>query len=242
MEAMPMKNRLAKLFRDNLQSRGRFEVKAESDTEATIYLYDAIGSWYGIEAKDFVKELAAQAGKKINLRINSPGGDVFDARAIHTALRAHSGVVVAHIDGLAASAATYIAMAADEVRIAEGAFMMIHNAWGLVIGNKEDMLSMAGTLEKIDGSIRSDYIAKTGKKPDEIRAMMDAETWMTAQEALDNGFVDSIFTGEKAENSFNLDAYDKAPEGLRVKAHPPADEYNRAVIERRLNLVERLGR
>src|SRR5690554_1610966 len=162
------------------------------ETEATIWLYDVIGDemWGGVSAKTFVKDLAAVTAPTIHLRINSPGGDVFDARAMVTALRQHPARVIAHIDGLAASAASYIALAADEVEMADGAFLMIHNAWGVVVGNRHDLLDMAETLEKIDATILADYQARTHRSSSDIQEWMDKETWFTAAEALEAGFVD----------------------------------------------------
>lgn len=164
------------------------------EREATIWLYDVIGDeiWGGVSAKTFVKDLAAITAPTIHLRINSPGGDVFEARAMVTALRQHPARVIAHIDGLAASAASYIALAADEVEMAEGAFLMIHNAWGVVVGNRHDLLDMAETLEKIDTTILADYQARTHRSSSDIQAWMDKETWFTATEAIDAGFVDRI--------------------------------------------------
>src|SRR5699024_9441941 len=126
------------LLRDNEAKPSAFEVKAAFNA-ATIYVYDVIGGFFGgVDAEDFAREVAALDVDTIHLRINSPGGDVFDARAMQTALRGHRAHVIAHIDGLAASAASGIAMAADEIEIAEGGFLMIHNAWTLAMGNQAD--------------------------------------------------------------------------------------------------------
>jgi len=228
--------------------QGRFEIRAEKDKdESTIYLYDQIGvDWFGegVSALDFVKELSGVTSSLIHLRINSPGGDVFEARAIQTALREHSSLVVAHIDGLAASAATYVALGADEIEMAEGAFFMIHNAWGLTVGNSTEMRAMADMLDKMDASIRTDYMAKTGKKEEEISQMMAAETWMTAQEALDNGFIDRIAKDKKAKNQWDLTIYDKVPPELLTKDEEKDEEkhgFDLKMMERRLNLIRKLA-
>jgi len=157
-------------------------------------LYDAIGCC-GLNAEDFAKELKALKAKTINLRINSPGGDVFAARAMVAAIRdvrASGRSVIAHIDGLAASAATYVAIAADEVRAEPGSFFMIHNAWGLAIGNADELRETAALLDKVDDTIVADYAKKTGKTDDQIRSWMAAETWFTAEEAQAEGFIDSV--------------------------------------------------
>jgi ATP-dependent Clp protease protease subunit len=237
-----MKNRLIRLFKDNAGRSGRLEVRSDSQNEASIYLYDAIGGWYGIAAQDFVRELNALSAETIHLRISSPGGDVFEARAMQTAIRQHASKIVAHIDGLAASAATYVALGANEVEMSEGSFFMIHNAWAIVMGNKAEMTSMAKTLDKIDGSILSDYRSKTKKDEKQIREWMDGETWFTAEEALQHGFIDRIFTGDPVENKWDLSAYDKVPEALGRERESVTPTYDRGLIERRLQLIERLGR
>lgn len=240
-----VRNRLMQLYRDNAGSGGRFEVKAfqaeGQPEEATIYLYDAIGDWYGIGALEFAQALAGITAPKIHLRINSPGGDCFDARAMQTLLMQHQAQVIAHIDGVAASAATFLAMAADEIEMTQGARFMVHNSWGLCIGNKNDMTALAGLLDTMDHEIAQDYQKKCGQTMEQIQALMDAETWMTAQEALDAGLVDRIYTGQPVENRWNLRAYDRAPQDLLHPDQAPA-QYDRATIERRLVLIENTGR
>jgi ATP-dependent Clp protease protease subunit len=211
--------KLFQMLRANAaEVRTPIQAKAEGDS-ATLYMYDVIDADYGINAIEFAGALSGlDPNTTINLRINSPGGDVFEARAIATAIKGYAGKVVAHIDGLAASAATTIAAAADEVIIAEGSFYMIHNAWTLAMGDKNDFNQTAALLDKIDGAIAADYAARTGKSVEDIAALMDAETWMTAQEAVDNKFADSMAPTPKAKNvttkKWNLSAFDRAPEAL----------------------------
>jgi ATP-dependent Clp endopeptidase proteolytic subunit ClpP len=174
---------------------GVFAVK---DTE--LQIYDEIG-YFGVTAKAFTKELNALDGKDITVAINSFGGDVFDGIAIYNALKAHKGAVKVRIDGIAASIASIIAMAGDSVEMADNAFLMIHNAWTLAYGNKEDMRTTANMLEQIDGALNDTYRKKTGKKKDDISAMMDAETWLDANAALDGGFIDAII-----DNSVDISA------------------------------------
>jgi ATP-dependent Clp protease protease subunit len=181
-------------------------------TEATIYIYDVIDADWGVGAKDVIAAINASADAKVlNVRLNSPGGDVFEGRAIMEAIKRFEGKTIAHIDALAASAATSIACACDEVIMADGALYMIHNASGLVWGDKNDMRQTADLLEKVEGSIVNDYTGKTGMDAASVTAMMDAETWMTAQEALDNKFVDQVCKTAKAKNTWNLSAFSKAP-------------------------------
>ena len=139
-----------------------------------IWLYDQVGQSFwgdGVTAKSFQKDLAA-LGKvtNIDLRINSPGGDVTEARAMTAAIVAHTGKVISHIDGLAASAATYLALAGDKVHITDGGLFMVHNSWTLAWGNKHEMRSTADLLDKIDGTIANDYARKTGATAEQIAA------------------------------------------------------------------------
>jgi ATP-dependent Clp protease, protease subunit len=237
--------RLLQLVRDNAAPRAGVTVKAEGD-EATILLYDVIDPWWGVAAKDFIAALNGITAPTIHLRINSPGGDVFEARAIATAVRQHKSTVISHIDGLAASAATYIAIAGKEVEMADGSFFMIHQAWALALGNADDMLAMADLLEKVDGSILTDYMKKTGKSKDELVAWMQAETWFTAQEAKDAGFVDRIAAvdangGAANAAAWNVSAYKNAPKAL-TQAKQPSESFDRAALERRLSMYEKANR
>jgi len=209
---------LLKLLADNRQAPAkRFEVLAKGE-EAEVFLYDAIVSteaeaeWFGgVAPESFVKALRGIDAKTINLRINSPGGSVFAARAIEQALRDHPAKVVAHIDGLAASAATFIAMAADEIVMGSGALFMIHKAWTGMYGNADDMRAEADLLDKIDGTLADTYASRTGKSKEEVAAWMAAETWFTADEAVEAGFADRV-AESTAKAEWNLSAYAKAPQ------------------------------
>jgi ATP-dependent protease ClpP protease subunit len=223
------------LFRQNEQV-GKLKMEMKDDSTTVVMLYDVIGDWFGVSAKDFNKSLSAVNTPNIELRINSPGGDVFDARAIATALRNHPSKVTAYIDGVCASAATYIALSADTVHMAVGAFFMVHNAWTLAMGNADDFDATSSLLRKVDASIVADYVRKTGKSETEIKQVMDYETWFTAEEALAYGFVDHVDTGELgAKNLWDLSSYDKAPKAI---AESEEVLHNREKFERRLKLFE----
>lgn len=215
-----MKNRLLKLFADNRATAGRsFAVKALDDDAAEVFIYDAIVDdeldaewWGGVAPQSFVKALREITATTIHVRINSPGGSVFAARAIETALREHKARIVVHIDGLAASAATFIAMAGDEIVMSPGALFMIHKAWTIAYGNADDLTASAGLLEKIDGTLAATYAARTGQTVEQCAEWMAAETWFTADEAKAAGFVDSIAEDAPSPSaSWNLSAFDKAP-------------------------------
>jgi ATP-dependent protease ClpP protease subunit len=206
-------NKIMQIYRDNAQRPKQFTdlVNVAGDS-ATIYLYDMISADWGVSALSVI-EAIAQAGdaKILNVHINSPGGDVFEGRAIKAALSVFKGKTVARIDSLCASAATSIALACDEVVMADGAFFMIHNASGMAWGDKQTLRDTADVLEKVESAIVRDYVQKTGKEESEIRALMDAETWFTANEAMEHGFVDALDKGKKATNTWNLSAFAKAP-------------------------------
>ena len=199
---------LVQLIRNNAQ-RAPARIVAEDEPE-TLYLYDVIDPYWGVSASDFNKALQGMAGKRVTLRVNSPGGDVFDGRAMAAAITQH-GNVHAIIEGVAASAATYVTAACASVTIAKGAMYMIHNAWTMAYGNKDDLKQTADLLDKIDGTILDDYELKTGQPREQLAAWMDAETWFTADQAVEHGFADSVAENAQAKNTWDLSAYKNAP-------------------------------
>jgi ATP-dependent protease ClpP protease subunit len=183
-------------------------------TGAEVVIYDEIGA-YGVSAKGFLAELGALPdGTPLALRINSPGGSVFDAVAIYNAIKRHTGTVTVWIDGIAASAASYIAMAGDEVVMPENAFLMIHDPAGMVMGSATDMRAMAEALDKIKGSLLQGYAAKSGRLPEEIAPLMAAETWLDAKDALDLGFADRIAKPVRMAARFDVGRFRNAPPSL----------------------------
>jgi ATP-dependent Clp protease protease subunit len=164
--------------------------------KSEIWIYEQIGEDFwsggGVTAKGFQKELASIKSNQIDLHINSPGGEVFTGVTIYNLLRQHPANITTYIDGIAASIASVIALAGDKVIMAENALYMMHNPSGLVMGNAEDMRKMADVLDKIRGTMTGVYTGKSGKPDDEINAMLDVETWMTADEALEAGLIDEI--------------------------------------------------
>ena len=220
--------RLHQLLRDNASREKRPINLVRNGAEASLYVYDVIDPFWGVNALSVVDAVNAAAGAEVlHVYINSPGGHVFEGRAIMAAIGRFAGRTVAHIDSLCASAATSVALACDEVEMADGAFFMIHNASGLVWGDKNAMRETADLLEKVEGAIVADYTKKTGKPADEIISLMDAETWFTAQEALDAGFVDRIAAGKQASNAWNLAAFDRAPKALTEPPPKPAEDTNK---------------
>lgn len=255
-----MRNRLIQLLADNRKTPGRrFDVVAAADgTDAVdVFLYEAIvadaleAEWFGgVAPEPFVKALRAITAGTINLRINSPGGSIFAARAIEQALRDHKAKVIVHIDGVAASAASFIAMAGDEIIIGKGAMFMIHKGWTYAWGNASDLTKTAALLEKIDGTLVSTYAERTGQSPADIAAWMEAETWLTAEEAVKLGFADSIAdqADPQAAVPWNLQAFlaslaDKAGDAPKPPADPEpvtaATEDHRARQMQRIAALQR---
>jgi ATP-dependent protease ClpP protease subunit len=156
-----------------------------------LYVYDVIGGW-DLDAGEFVQAVHAIDAKAIDLHINSPGGFVYDAVAMFEALSAHPASVDVHIDGLAASAASFLAMAGDSVEIARGGRMMIHDAQGVGIGSPADMREYADLLDAVSNDISGYYAARAGGKPAAWRGAMTATTWYSASEAVDAGLADRV--------------------------------------------------
>ena len=196
----------------------RFQAKGNQSAE--IWLYDQIGASFwgdGISAKAFQKELTA-LGKvnTINLRINSPGGEVFDGLAIYNQLKQHPARIVVDVDGLAASIASVIAMAGDEIRMAGNAMMMIHNAHGMAVGDAGEMHRMAALLTQINANIADTYAERTAQTAPQLRAWMDDETWMTADVAVQHGFADAVTSEQQVSACFGmLENFRHVPEALR---------------------------
>lgn len=175
-----------------------WDFKAKTENEGELFLYGDISSyesWWGdtITPKQFKEDLDALGDiSTLNIYINSGGGDVFAGQAIHSMLRRHKATKNVYIDGLAASIASVIAVAGDKVIMPKNAMMMIHKCWTFAIGNAHDMRKMAEDMDKIDESIIAAYEEKTGLEKDKIIELMDAETWMTAEDAVSYGFADEI--------------------------------------------------
>jgi ATP-dependent Clp protease protease subunit len=186
-----------------------FFAKAKGNKAGELYIYQDIGDgWFGgITAQSFadaVKELGAV--DTLDIYVNSPGGSVFDGVAIYNQLKRIAAKKTVHIDGIAASIASIICMAGDVIKCAPNAMMMIHNPWGMCVGTAEDMRATAGTLDQIRDTLLDTYVARTKGDKAKISDMMAAETWMKAEDAKAQGFVDEIEeqTMEPADMAFAL--------------------------------------
>jgi len=239
-----------------MNRRGEYKIRNAADSSATeILLYDEIGEdpffGGGVSAKTFVEDLQAIDTEEIHLRINSPGGRVFEGITMLNALRRHPAKVTAFIDGLAASAASVVAMGADEVIMSRNAQLMIHDASGIVMGNAEDMQAMADLLAKSSENLASVYAGKAGGTVKQWRDAMRAETWYSDKEAVAAGLADRVEPGktasDKVKNRFNLDLYnyagrEAAPDPI-LPAEPPetTNQEGTDLMSDTLNLRERLG-
>lgn len=175
-------------------------IKASDENDNTIGIYDPIGYDYwddsGVTAKRISAALRSLDGADVVVNINSPGGDVFEGLAIYNLLREYKGHVTVRVLGVAASAASFIAMAADEIQIARAGFFMIHNAWTGLWGNRNDLRETADFLEQIDDTIADIYHVKSGLGMDELKADMDKERWINGRDAIDSGFADAFLPSD----------------------------------------------
>lgn len=232
------RNKLLNLFQCNAK-KGQFRAEATGES-STIYLYDVIVSskadsewWGGVDAETFVQSLRAMSGD-VAIRINSPGGDVFAARAMAQAIRDYSasghGTVTAYVDGYAASAASFITSVADKVMVSQGGMIMIHKAWSIAMGNADDFAATASLLDKIDGTIVATYAAAANRRgigPADFAALMAAESWLTGPEAIELGLADEVTADPAPANAlqWDLSAYDNAP---AIAASAPVQAVNEA--------------
>jgi len=248
---MPMKikgenKRFARLRPTDEQQKVNFQVSAaERDSEANIYLYDVIGFPF-IEAQDLLYQVPQNA-KKINVYINSPGGDVFEGMAIFNFLKNHQAEVNVRVDALAASSASLIAVSGDQIDMADASFMMIHNPWSMMVGDAEELRKEAELLDKISDVFAGAYADKSGKGKKEILELMQRETWFTPQEASDIGLIDAI-SGAQVNASlvtFDISVFENAPESIRNAAtNTKQTRKNMEVTDMPKNLralLERLG-
>jgi ATP-dependent Clp endopeptidase proteolytic subunit ClpP len=216
-------------------SRHWYAIQQTEDGEAEVSIYDEIG-FGGVTAKSFLAELKKLSGQRVHLRINSVGGSVVEGAAIYNALRRHKGGLVVHIDALAASMASVIAMAGDETLIADNALVMIHNPWGMTMGDADELRKEADILDKLKATLVNAYVRKTGMEAEQVAQMMDDETWLDATEAVALGFADAIEDGIEAAASITPEAararFDKFSNSMRKPAkNRKAEEAAPEVVE-----------
>lgn len=198
------------------------QVTSVTESDSTITIFDVIGEddmGGGVSLRRIAAALRRIGPQAVTVQINSPGGDMFEGIAIYNLLRAHPAAVTVEVLGLAASAASIIAMAGDEIHMSPGSFLMLHNAWGVVIGNRHDMAEAAALFETFDAALTEIYAARSGRSSEEIAALLDAETFLGTEEAIAAGMADGIApdTGNRP----------------RVEAEPPTMAQARPDIQAR---------
>lgn len=199
---------------------------ATGETDNSISIFDVIGyDWWtgeGVTAKRIAAALRAIGEGDVVVNINSPGGDYFEGLAIYNLLREHKGRVTVKILGIAASAASVIAMAGDEVQIARAGFLMIHNAWVSTSGDRHQLRDTAEWLEPFDATAADIYAVRTGIDTVELATMLDKETWIGGADAVERGFADSLLSSDQVTDDPN-----QRERGDRLRAERSADNLGR---------------
>lgn len=203
---------------------------ADKDEDRTISIYDAIGydPWTGegVTAKRIASALRSLGKGPVTVNLNSPGGDMFEGLAIYNLLREHEGEVNVKVLGLAASAGSVIAMAGDTVQIARSGFLMIHNAWVVAAGNRNDLREIAAWLEPFDAAMGDIYSARTGLESKAIAKLLDSESWIGGSAAVEQGFADELLPSDqvgKGQGSASASAVRRIEAGLRASGMPKSE-------------------
>ena len=199
-----------------------YNLKADAGKTPVLSIFDDIGA-YGVSAKNFLNDLRSVTGDEVAVEINSPGGDFFAGLAIYNGLRASGKKITVKVLGLAASAASLVAMAGDTIEMAENSFLMMHKTLTRMFANADAMREAAELLDKFDAGLVSIYAKRTGKSAEEIIALLESETWMSAQEAFDAGFATSVTAALAVKASYSED---RLPENVRLafKAQAPTTD------------------
>lgn len=187
-------------MRTDAVERWQPDVRAAETTDAHISIYEVIGADWdgsGVTARRIGAALRSIGQRDVTVSINSPGGDFFEGVAIYNLLREHPARVTVRVVGLAASAASVIAMAGDDILMGDGAFFMVHNAWAVAVGNRHDMKAAFDMLEPFDAAMADLYARRTGMKQEDVVKLMDAETWLGAKAALQDGFATGMLDDQQ---------------------------------------------
>lgn len=203
-------------------------IRAARDGDNSISIFDVIGADYwgdGVTASRIAGALRSLNGADVTVNINSPGGDMFEGLAIYNLLREYDGKVTVKVLGLAASAASIIAMAGDDVQIGRGAFLMIHNCWVYAMGNRHDLAQIAADMEPFDNAMSDIYQARSGLDADTIGKMMDGETYIGGSDAVAKGFADSLLSADEiADDDDSPAAALRKLDALLAKTDTPRSE------------------
>lgn len=233
-------NFIASQYRKPLDKPEWFNIQNVSDDTTEILLFDYIG-WPFVESRYFVSELSKIDSKNIVIKINSPGGDVWDAVAIYQAIKNHPSKPVTRIESLAASAASFIAMAGHKKQAYKNTMMMIHEPMTGIWGNQYDYMEVSDILKQISENMVDMYADNTNVGKKEIREMLKAETWLNAKTAKEKGFIDTILeAGKPVKAEFNLSIFANLPDGFKVEE--PKTEPDIRSIEKLLRDVGGLSK
>lgn len=214
-------------------------IRAASEEEHSISIYDAIGqdpwSGEGVTTKRIAAALRSVNGADVSVNINSPGGDMFEGLAIYNLLRDYSGKVTVKVLGLAASAASIIAMAGDEIRIARAGFLNIHNCWVVALGNRQDLLEVASRLEPFDQAMAEIYASRTQSQLSAMQQLMDADTWLNGSAAVEQGFCDDLLKSDEVVHGPQQAEVlaQRCLSNLRSRRYDPDDALKRALTKLR---------
>ncbi|WP_313387588.1 head maturation protease, ClpP-related [Achromobacter aegrifaciens] len=225
-------------------------IRAAADDEVderTISIYDVIGyDWWtgeGVTAKRVAAALRNLGAGPVTVNVNSPGGDMFEGLAIYNLLREHKGEVTVKVLGLAASAASIIAMAGDNIQIARAGFFMVHNGWVMVAGNRHDLREIADWMEPFDAAMADIYVSRTGKDLADIQSQMDGETWIGGSQAVDQGYADELLASDqvgKGDTKASASAVRRMEAAIRA-AGLPRSEAQRLIHEFKSSLSDSAG-
>lgn len=231
----------------NGEKKKYWEFKASAKGEGELYIYGEITAWEwddsDTSANSFKRDLDALGDiRTLRLYINSPGGSVFEGVTIHSILKRHKARVIVHVDALAASVASVIAMAGDEIHMPRNAMMMIHNPWRVTMGNAAEHRKAADDLDRIGGSMKQTYLDRAGDKLDEARLteLLEGETWLSAQECLDYGFCDVIGEENRVAACISEELFSKyknIPQSLMNKQEQPPENSEKEA-ELRQQIIE----
>lgn len=195
-------------------------LRAIAQGDNIITVFDTIGEDYwsggGVTAKKIASQLRAIGDRDIEVHINSYGGDLFEGFAIFNVLREHPRSITVKVMGMAASAASVIAMAGDTIEIGAASFLMIHNCWVIAMGNRHDMAETAAWLAPFDSAMVDVYAARSGSERDDIRKWMDAETYMSGSTAIERGFATALLSADQITVDENAQAADRRVNDLRA--------------------------
>lgn len=203
-------------------------IKAAKPDENSISVFDVIGSDYwgdGVTASHIAGALRSMNGADVTVNINSPGGDMFEGLAIYNLLREYEGKVTVKVLGLAASAASIIAMAGDDIQIGRGAFLMIHNCWVYAMGNRHDLEQIAADMAPFDKAMGDIYTYRSGMNADDVAKMMDSETYIGGSDAVDKGFADRLLSADEiSDDDDSPEAALRKLDALLAKTDTPRSE------------------